>query len=183
MVIYNKCYCTKYANYRDISLTPAVTKLLASIFVHRLTEKRGSRIREELTGFQPGERCIDHIFTVRQMLEQRHTYRRSTITVFLDFTSALDSVNRRILHEILVRKGVPIICGNILRALYSNTTGGVRVYGDLSDAFRTTIGVSQSCPISPFLFNFGVDCIVKCSFAELHDVGVEVLSSEKPVYL
>ncbi|CAH8647362.1 unnamed protein product [Dicrocoelium dendriticum] len=183
VAIYKKGSRTDCANHRGISLTPVVTKLLASIIVRRLTAERESRIREEQAGFRPGRGCIDHIFTLRQVLEQRHAYRRPTIAVFLDFKSAFDSVDRSILFEILARKGVPTKYVNILRALYSNTRGRVRVYGALSDSFSTTSGVRQGCPISPFLFNFVVDSIMECSLAESHDVGVEVLPGERLVDL
>ncbi|CAH8518135.1 unnamed protein product [Dicrocoelium dendriticum] len=183
VAIYKKGSRTDCSNHRDISLTPVVTKLLASSIVRRLTAERESWNREEQAGFRPGRGCIDHIFTLRQVLEQRHAYRRPTIAVFLDFKSAFNSVDRSIPFEILARKGVSMKYVNIIRALYSNTTGRVRVYGGLSDNFPTTRGVCHGCPISLFLLNFVVHSIMECSLAESHDVDVEVLPGERLVDL
>ncbi|TNN07774.1 hypothetical protein EWB00_007528, partial [Schistosoma japonicum] len=71
-------------NHRGISLTNIVSKLLASIILRRLTRAREEQTRENQAGFRPGRGCIDHIFTLRQVLEHRHTFRRPTIVVFLD---------------------------------------------------------------------------------------------------
>ncbi|KER26759.1 hypothetical protein T265_06042 [Opisthorchis viverrini] len=62
--------------------------------------------REQQAGFRPGRGCVDQIFTLRQVLEQRHTYKRPTILVFLDFRGAFDSFDRSVLLETLARQGM-----------------------------------------------------------------------------
>jgi hypothetical protein len=84
-------------NHRGVSLTPVVTRLLASLLLRRLTAAREHLTREQQAGFRPGRGCIDNIFTLRQVLEQRHMYRRPTILVFLDFKGAFNSVDRSVL--------------------------------------------------------------------------------------
>ena len=59
-------------NHRGISLTPAITRIVASVVLNRLSQARDSTTREEQAGFRPGRGCIDQIFTLRQLLEQRH---------------------------------------------------------------------------------------------------------------
>ncbi|VDP76224.1 unnamed protein product, partial [Schistosoma curassoni] len=51
-----------------------VSKILAPIIIRRLTKTRELQTRENQAGFRPGRGCIDHIFTIRQILEHRHTY-------------------------------------------------------------------------------------------------------------
>ena len=46
-------------------------------------------------------------------------YKQATISVFLDFKGAFDSVNRQVLFNILVQKGVPIKFVNIIQSMYS----------------------------------------------------------------
>ncbi|CAH8549785.1 unnamed protein product [Schistosoma margrebowiei] len=55
-------------NYRGISLLPIASKLLASIILRRLFKTRERLTRVEQVGFRSGRGCIDHIFTLRQML-------------------------------------------------------------------------------------------------------------------
>ena len=135
-------------------MTPVVTRLLASIILNRQLKKHETTTHEQQAGFRPGRGCFDHIFTLRQVLEQRHLYKQATISVFLDFEGAFDSVDRQVLFNILVQKGVPIKFVNIIQSMYSQTYGRVRAYGKLSKIFPTKSGVRQGCPLSPFLFNF-----------------------------
>ena len=71
------------------NLTPVVTRILASLILRRLIATREASIREEQARFRPGRGCIDHIFTLCQILEQRHAYRRPTILVFLVISKVL----------------------------------------------------------------------------------------------
>ncbi|KER31724.1 hypothetical protein T265_02092 [Opisthorchis viverrini] len=110
---------------QEPKLTPVVTRLLASIVLRRLTVAREMLTREQQAGFRPGRGCVDQIFTLRQVLEQRHTYKRPTILVFLDFRGAFDSVDRSVLIETLAHQGMPQKFVNIIRSLYSQTSGRV----------------------------------------------------------
>ena len=66
-------------------------------------------------------------------------------------------------------KGVPL---NLLKALYADSCGRVRVYGKPSLEFSTSNGVRQGCP---FLFNFVIDVIMESSLPVSHTCGVELL--------
>jgi len=181
--IFKKGARNECGNHRGISLTPVVTRLLASLILHRLSAVRESSIREQQAGFRPGRGCIDHIFTLRQVLEQRHEYRRPTILVFLDFKGAFDSVDRSVLLNTLVQQGMPLKFVNIIRSLYSQTRGCVRVYGELSKSFPSGSGVRQGCPLSPFLFNFVVDAVMKRTLEDLQNPGVQIMAGENLVDL
>ena len=181
--IFKKGIRNECGNHRGISLVPVVTRLLASLLLRRLQLARDSLTREQQAGFRPGRGCIDHIFTLRQILEQRHLYRRPTILVFLDLKAAFDSVDRSALLTTLVQQGMPLKFVNIIRALYSETTGRVKVYGELSKSFPTTSGVRQGCPLSPFLFNIVMDAIMIRALDGLQNPGVHFFNGENLVDL
>ncbi|KAA3676640.1 uncharacterized protein DEA37_0002919 [Paragonimus westermani] len=162
-------------NHRGISLVSVASKLLTGLILRRLTKPRESQIREEQAGFRSGRGCVDHIFTLRRILEHRHSYRQPTAVVFLDLRAAFDSVARNVLWSCLLRKGVPEKYVNLLRSLYAHSASRVRVYGQLSRAFITSSGVRQGCPISPFLFNFVMDDILEGALRESSGLGVELL--------
>ncbi|KAA3672426.1 uncharacterized protein DEA37_0008672 [Paragonimus westermani] len=81
-------------NHRSISLVSVASTLLTGLILRRLTKPRESQIREEQAGFRSGRGCVDHIFTLRRILEHRHSYRQPTAVVFLDLRAAFDSVAR-----------------------------------------------------------------------------------------
>ena len=68
---------------------------------------REQQIRENQAGFRPGRGCIDHIFTLRRILECRHSQNLPTLVTFLDLKAAFDSVSRPMLWECLSLYGVP----------------------------------------------------------------------------
>ena len=103
--------------------------------------------------------------------------------MFLDFKGAFDSVHRFVLLNILARQGMPRKFVKIIRSLYSQTQGRVRVYGELSKSFPTRSGVRQGCPLSPFLFNFVIDEIMKRALDGLQNPGVRIMTGENLVDL
>ncbi|VDP52267.1 unnamed protein product [Schistosoma curassoni] len=50
------------------------------------------QVLENQAGFRPGRGCIDHIFTIRQILEHRFASRRPTV-FFCDLKAPFDSVD------------------------------------------------------------------------------------------
>nr|CAH8852710.1 unnamed protein product [Trichobilharzia regenti] len=129
--------------------------------------------REEQAGFRSGRGCIDHVFTLRQLLEHRHTYCRPTTVVFLDIKAAFDSLDRTVLWNCLLERGAPEKFVNILKALYRNTLGRVKAHNQLSSLFPTKSGVRQGCLISPFLFNFAIDDILESAVKDVREGGVD----------
>ncbi|CAI2733768.1 unnamed protein product [Schistosoma spindalis] len=166
-------------NYQGISLLPIASKLLASVILRRLFKTRERLAREEQAGFRSGRGCIDHIFILRQILEHRHTYHKPTIVVFLDIRVAFDSLDRTVLWDCLLIKGVPEKFITILKALYTNILGRVRTYNRLCPLFRSSSGVRQGCPISPFLFNFAIDDILETALMDVSNGGVDLLPGER----
>lgn len=162
-------------NYRGISLIPVAAKIFASILLHRLSTAPELRMREEQAGFRSGRGCIDQIFTLRQILEHRHTYHRPTVTVFLDIRAAFDSIDRVALWNCLHRIGVPWKYVQLIKAMYLHTAGRVKAYGKLSQSFTVSSGVRQGCPLSPFLFNIAIDDIMQKALIGLRNDGVELL--------
>ena len=167
------------SNHRGISLISVASKITMCLMLRRLSLSREQHIREEQAGFRPGRGCVDQIFTLRLLLEQRHLYRRPTIVAFLDIRSAFDSVDKTVLWECLLRNGVPSKFVNILKSLYCHTSAQVRAYGQLSPSFVVSSGVRQGCPISPFLFNFAIDDVLTSALGNLNNCGVELLPGDK----
>ena len=77
----------------------------------------------------------------------------------MDFEKAFDSVWQHGLWTAMNFFGSPNKIIKLLKALYNISQSAVRVNGDLTDWFATTVGVRQGCVLSPQLFNIllGVD--------------------------
>ena len=57
-------------NWRGITLLSVTSKVLSGIIHRRILEKIDALLREEQDGFRLGRSCSEHIFTMRQILEQ-----------------------------------------------------------------------------------------------------------------
>ncbi|KER23069.1 hypothetical protein T265_08968 [Opisthorchis viverrini] len=60
-------------------------------------EENSLNRREYQAGFRSSRSWVNHIFTLRQKLEERHMYRRIASPAFLYFKGVLDFVDRSVL--------------------------------------------------------------------------------------
>ena len=148
------------------------------IILDRLVTFRETQIRENQAGFRPGRGCVDHIFTLRRIMETRHSLKLPTLFVFLDLKATFDSVNR-CLWDCLSKCGVPDKYVRLIQSICDHPTSRVRAYGELSPEFTTTSGVRQGCPLSLSLFNFVTEVLFEWALHEFHDSGIQLLSGER----
>jgi hypothetical protein len=165
----DKTLCT---NYRGISLIDIAGKIFASIILNRFLKIRDERTRINQAGFRPGRGCVDQILSLRLILEHRSRHQQSTVTCFLDFAAAFDSIHRQSLWRILEADGLPIKLLNLIKSFYVRPGNRVLINGELTDRFETHTGVRQGCPLSPILFNFVIDWILEKSLTGFSGVRV-----------
>ncbi|BHF81200.1 hypothetical protein SprV_0702433000 [Sparganum proliferum] len=134
---------TRCENYRRISLIDVTVKIFAIVLLRRFQAARDSRKRPNQAGFRAGRGCADQIFTLRRILEFRHSYQQPTAVCFVDFAAAFDSVHRESLWRIMALDGVPAKIIAMIKASYRSTTA--RVLG---------------CILSLILFNYAIDWIL-----------------------
>ncbi|BHF72286.1 hypothetical protein SprV_0401535000 [Sparganum proliferum] len=151
---------TRRENYRGISLIDVAAKIFAIVLLRRFQAVRDSRTRPNQAGFRAGRGCADQIFTLRRILEFRHSYQQPTAVCFIDFAAAFDSVHRESLWRIMALDGVPAKIIAMIKAYYRSTTARVLVRNNLSQPFGIRSGVRQGCILSPILFNYTIDWIL-----------------------
>ena len=96
-------------NYRGITLLSSAGKILAGILLSRLNAEIVKTILpESQCGFRQNRGTTDMIFTARQIQEKFSEHRQDLYQVFVDLTTAFDSVNRETLWKILGKLGRPV---------------------------------------------------------------------------
>ena len=116
------------------------------------------KLREEQAGFRRGRGCIDHIFTLRNIIEQCTEWQRSLYVNFVDFAKGFDSIHWDSLWRILRAHGIPSHLIEIIRSFYYNFTCSV---GDDVILFEVKTGVREGRVMSTVLFNLVVDWIMQ----------------------
>jgi len=83
-------------------------KILSNILLSRLTPYTKGIIVHHQSGFGCHKSTTDHIFCIRQILEQKWEYYEAVHQLLIDFKKAYDSVRREILSNILIEFGIPM---------------------------------------------------------------------------
>jgi len=177
---------THATSYRPITVSGLLYKLFSSILLTRLQlalEQLGVRAPTQL-GFRKGKGTEQAVWLLHHCITRacspvaKGGLGGKLYTCFIDLKQAFDSVDRDILWTRLQELGVPQ--GPFLKAvksLYSTTEFSVRVNGRCGeDPLRTTRGVKQGCPISPFLFGLLMDKLYHRLQTDCPSLGVTLLS-------
>ena len=94
-------------NWRGITLLSITSKVFSRVIHDRISEALDPLLRKEQAGFRKGKSCGDHIFTLRQILEQCQEWNTPFYANFVDFEKAFDSIHRESLWCILRHYGIP----------------------------------------------------------------------------
>lgn len=130
-------------------------------------------LSEAQAEFRPGRSTMDQLFTLRQMLEKRLERNQSLLCCFIDYEKAFDSVWQEGLWKAMNFFGYSLKYIHLLQALYQQSSSAVRVNRELTDWFKTTVGVRQGCVLSPQLVNIILEAVM---LYVIHDtmIGVRV---------
>ena len=145
--------------YRTIMIGHTLAKLYGAVMEAELSDymETLSLRAPEQAGFRRAFSTIDHIFTLRCLIDQTKARKKKLYCCFVDFRKAFDTVPRERLFDRLKRLEIPNDIIWAIYALYQHVFGCVRCPGGLSDCFTSTIGVKQGCPLSPTLFGIYID--------------------------
>ena len=89
---------------------------------------------------------------------KKQEFQKNIYFSFIDYAKAFDCVDHNKLWKILKEMGIPDHLTCLLRNLY---TGQVRTGHGIADWFQIGKGVHQGCILSPCLFNFYAEYIMR----------------------
>ncbi len=116
-------------DYRGIALLSVVGKVYTLVLLRRVRRALQGKISDSQAGFTEGRGTIDHIFSLRQLIERRREFDRPFFAAFVDFKQAFDSIHQAGLWELLLEYGVPAKLVRLIKELYAGTACSVRVNG------------------------------------------------------
>ena len=117
-------------------------------------------ISEEQSAYQKSKSTINHIFTLRLIIELA---KKCTVTLYIGFfdIKGFDRVSRYILFKKLVKIGISQCMLKALQLCYTMTECIVSSGGEYSEKFLTSSGIRQGASSSARLFIFFMDGLIQ----------------------
>lgn len=152
---------TDPAGYRPITLLNTDYKLLTKLLANRLLPCLSTVISPTQTGYVPGRHIGANVLTLQLVPRHLASLGQSCAVVFLDTRKAFDTVHRPFLLAVMEAVGV----GPRFRAWASLLLGHTRacsvLNGHVSQFARFHEGVRQGCPLSPLLYLFVGEALLR----------------------
>ena len=154
------------------------------------------RVSAEQTAYQVGKSILNHLFTVRLLIELAKACDVTLYIGFFDIAKAFDHVSRYLLLKKLVSIGIGKCMLKALQMMYLATYCVVSGKGVCSEKFRTFTGIRQGATSSTNLFIAFMDDLIdhlkkKCApeqligdlHALLHADDTVVLSTSREAFV
>ena len=150
-------------NYRPISLLAVGYKIFAAILLRRLKDAGAEdRIWPTQFGFRSGCGCADALFIARRKVENAWARKNGNLLLLaLDWAKAFDSISPAGLVNAMSRFVIPYHFCSVVRGIYNGRHFIVRDGGVTSGQHPQCFGISQGCPLSPFLFSIVMTLLIQ----------------------
>ena len=127
----------------------------------RLQQHMNRELPDVQAGFRKGRGTRAQIANICWGMEKAREFQKNIYFCFIDYAKAFDCVDRNKLCKILKEMGIPDHLTCLLRNLFPGQEATVRTGHGTTDWFQIGKGVHQGCILSPCLFNFYAEYIMK----------------------
>ena len=133
------------------------------MFQARLQQYMNHNLPDVQAVFRKGRGTKDQIANIHWIMEKAREFQKNIYFCFIDHAKAFDCVDHHKLWKILKEMGIPDHLTCLLRNLYASQEATVRTGHGRTDWFQIGKGVRQGCILSPCLFNFYAEYIMRNS--------------------
>lgn len=157
-------------NYRCLTINSSFGKLFNRILNNRLTSflVKHDIISPCQIGFQSDKRTSDHLYTLHTVIKKyTKMYKKKIYACFIDFRKAFDKVWHAGLLYKLKQIDISTNFYNLIKCMYTQNEVCMKFHNEITDVFKSTVGVKQGDNLSSTLFNiyindltsyFGTNC-------------------------
>ncbi len=176
----NKLPANNPSSYRGITMSGVFAKGLSIELAHRLCHwaLATGKISPEQVGFMPMKGAEDHVLTLLDTVRHYWSRPRKSVklcAVFIDFKKAYDRVRPAAMWTVLRRMGIPGRLVDFLATWSGQRVTTLAINGVDSAPIPMSMGLAQGDPLSPLLFNFYLESLIRAVKADpaIHGVSVD----------
>ena len=161
------------SNYHTIALLSHAGKVMLKILQHRLQQCMNWEPSDVQAGFRKGKGKEIKLPTPTGS-SKKQEFQKSIYFCFIDYAKAFDCVDHNKLWKILKEMGIPDHLTCLLRNLYAGHEATVRTGHGTTDWFQIGKAIHQGCILSPCLFNFYAEYIMRNAGLEETQAGIKI---------
>ena len=125
-------------------------------------------------GFRKGRETRDQIANICWMIGKAKEFQKNIYWCFIAYAKAFDCMDHNRLWKTLKEMGIPDHLTWLLRNLYSDQEATVWTRHGAKDWFQIGKGVCQGCILSPCLFNFYAEYIMRNARLDEAQAGIKI---------
>ena len=147
---------------------------MLKILQARLQQYVNHELADVQAGFRKGRGTRDQIANIRWIIEKARECQKNIYFCFIDYAKAFDCADHSKLWKILKEMGIPDHLTCLLRNLYAGQEATVRTGHGTADWLQIGKRVHQGCLLSPCLFNFYAEYIMRNAGLEETQAGIQI---------
>ena len=140
----------------------------------RLQHYMNWELTDVQAGFRKGRGTRDQITNICWITEKAREFQKNIYRCFTDYAKAFDYADHNKLWKILKEMGILDHLTCLLRNLYAGQEATVSTGRRTADWFKIGKGVCQGCILSPCLFNFYAEYIMRNAGLEEAQAGIKI---------
>ena len=157
-----------------IALISHASKVMLKVLQARLQQYVNRELLDVQAGFRKSRGTRDQIANIRWIMEKAREFQKNIYFCFIDYGKAFDCVDHNKLWKILKEMGIADHLTCLLRSLYAGQEATVRIGHGTTDWLQIGKGILQGCILSPCLFNFYAENIMRNAGREQAQAGIKI---------
>ena len=144
---------------RPISLVGSLYKILSKVLANRIKRVMSLVISQSQNAFVEGRQILDAVLIANEAVDSSLRGKEKGILCKLDIEKAYDHIRWDFLLQMLERMGFGSKWIRWINWCISTATFSVLINGSPSGFFRSSRGLRQGDPLSPYLFVIGMEAL------------------------